>query len=138
MAAWAQECYAREGLGLLAVERRDDAAFVGMCGLHHQESYPDDVEVAWRLARAYWGQGYATEAAMAWLQHAFEALRLPRVISIADPQNERSLAVMRRLGMVFDHEGKVEDHGVSYDAVVYTITAAQWCSRAKDIAAKHI
>jgi RimJ/RimL family protein N-acetyltransferase len=73
---------------------------------------------------------------MAWLQHAFEALRLPRVISIADPQDERSLAVMRRLGMVFDHEGKVEDHGVSYDAAVYTITAAQWCSRAKDIAAR--
>jgi RimJ/RimL family protein N-acetyltransferase len=48
IAAWAQECYAREGLGLLAVERREDGAFLGMCGLHHQESYPEDVEVAWR------------------------------------------------------------------------------------------
>ena len=41
IAAWAQECYAREGLGLLAVERREDGAFLGMCGLHHQASYPD-------------------------------------------------------------------------------------------------
>jgi hypothetical protein len=63
IAAWAHECYAREGLGLLAVERRQDGACLGMCGLHHQESYPDDVEVAWRLAPEHWGQGYATEAA---------------------------------------------------------------------------
>jgi RimJ/RimL family protein N-acetyltransferase len=53
IAAWAQELYAREGLGLLAVERRDDGAFLGMCGLHYQQSYPDDVEVAWRLARKH-------------------------------------------------------------------------------------
>jgi Acetyltransferase (GNAT) domain len=60
IAAWAQECHAREGLGLLAVERRQDGAFLGMCGLHHQESYPDDVEVGWRLAHEHWGNGYAT------------------------------------------------------------------------------
>ena len=85
------------GLGLLAVERREDGAFLGMCGLHHQQSYPDDVEVAWRLAREHWGQGYATEAATAWLDHAFGPLGLPRVISITDRPNLRSLAVMRRL-----------------------------------------
>jgi RimJ/RimL family protein N-acetyltransferase len=54
---------------LLRTFRRDDGAFLGMCGLHHQESYPDDVEVAWRLAREHWGQGYATEAATGWLDH---------------------------------------------------------------------
>jgi RimJ/RimL family protein N-acetyltransferase len=89
----------REELGLLAVERREDGAFLGMCGLHHQESYPDDVEVAWRLAREHWGQGYATEAATGWLDHGFGTLNLPRVISMTDPPNLRSLAVMRRLGM---------------------------------------
>lgn len=36
------------------MERRKDGAFLGMCGLHHQESYPEDVEVAWRLAREHW------------------------------------------------------------------------------------
>jgi len=126
IAAWAQECYATEGLGLLAVERRQDGAFLGMCGLHHQESYPDDVEVGWRLAHEHWGNGYATEAATAWLDHAFGPVGLPRVISITDRPNLRSLAVMRRLGMVFDHEAEVEDNGVTFQAVIYAITADQW------------
>jgi RimJ/RimL family protein N-acetyltransferase/trans-aconitate methyltransferase len=129
IAAWAQECYAREGLGLLAVERREDGAFLGMCGLHHQQSYPDDVEVAWRLAREHWGHGYATEAAIGWLDHAFGTLQLPRVISMTDPPNLRSLAVMRRLGMVFDHEAEIEDMGMVFQVVVYAITSDQWRSR---------
>ncbi len=129
IAAWAQELYAREGLGLLAVERRQDGAFLGMCGLHHLHSYPNDVEVAWRLAREHWGHGYATEAATGWLDHAFGVLGLPRVISISEPPNLRSLAVMRRLGMVFDHQAEVEEDGVVFQAVVYAITDAQWRSR---------
>jgi RimJ/RimL family protein N-acetyltransferase len=126
IAAWAQEVHAAEGIGLLAVERRADGAFLGMCGLHHQASYPDDVEVAWRLAREHWGHGYATEAATAWLDHAFDVLGLARVISIADEPNVRSIAVMRRLGMTFDHAGPVEDEGEIFDAVVYSITADAW------------
>ena len=101
-----------------------------MCGLHHQESYPDDVEVAWRLAREHWGQGCATEAATGWLDHAFGALNLPRVISITDPPTLRSLAVMRRLGMMFDHEAEIEDMGVVFQAVVYAITREHWRSGA--------
>jgi RimJ/RimL family protein N-acetyltransferase len=128
IAAWAQECYAREGLGLLAVERRQDGAFLGLCGLLHQRSYPEDVEVAWRLAREHWGHGYATEAATGWLDHGFGTLNLPRVISITDAPNLRSLAVMRRLGMVFDHEAEIEDMGVVFQAVVYAITREQWRS----------
>jgi RimJ/RimL family protein N-acetyltransferase len=130
IAEWAQQCYSDEGIGLLAVERREDGVFLGMCGLHHQQSYPDDVEVGWRLAREHWGKGYATEAATGWLNHAFESLGLPRVISITDPPNERSLAVMRRLGMEFDHEAEIEDEGVVFQAVVYSITADLWRHRA--------
>ncbi len=106
-----------------------DGAFLGMCGLHHQQSFPDDVEVAWRLAHEHWGQGYATEAATGWLDHGFGTLGLPRVISITDPPNLRSLAVMRRLGMVFDREAEVEDNGQVFQAVVYAITAEQWRGR---------
>jgi RimJ/RimL family protein N-acetyltransferase len=96
---------------LLAVERTDDGVFLGMCGLHHQSSYPDDVGVAWRLAREHWGKGYATEAATAWLDHGFGTLGFPRIISITDLLNVRSLAVMQRLGMTFDHEAQIEDGG---------------------------
>ena len=51
---------------------------------------------------------------------------LPRVIAITDPPNLRSLAVMGRLGMVFDHQAEVEDNAMVFDAVVYSITAEQW------------
>jgi RimJ/RimL family protein N-acetyltransferase len=129
IAEWAQEVFATEGIGLLAVERRDDGAFLGMCGLHHQESYPDDVEVGWRLAHTYWGNGYATEAATGWLDHGFGALGLDRVISTTDHDNIRSLAVMARLGMTFDHAGEVRDSGQVFDAVIYSITRERWFAR---------
>jgi RimJ/RimL family protein N-acetyltransferase len=87
-----------------------------------------DPEVAWRLAHEHWGHGYATEAATGWLDHAFGPLGLPRVISITDRPNLRSLAVMRRLGMEFDHEAEIEDMGQVFQAVVYSITAERWRS----------
>ena len=126
IAEWAQQVYAEEGIGLLAVERREDGAFVGMCGLHHPESYPDDVEVGWRLAFEHWGRGYAAEAATAWLDHGFGTLGFPRVISITVVENVRSLAVMRRLKMTFDHEARVEDDGEVFEAVIYSISAQRW------------
>src|SRR5712692_10082695 len=132
MAVWAQERHAREGTGLLAIERRADGAFVGMCGLHYlTDWYPDDIEVGWRLAREHWGRGYATEAATAWLEHGFATLGLPRIISVTDPPNLRSLAVMHRLGMLVDHHAELEYEGSVFDAVIHSITANQWRARAE-------
>ena len=129
-AAWAQDLHAREGIGLLAVERRTDGVLLGMCGLHHLDDwFPGEHEVAWRLARAHWGRGYATEAATAWLDHGFGAMGLHRVISVTDrdPPNVRSLGVMRRLGMVLDHDTVLtEDDGAPFAATVHSITAVQW------------
>jgi RimJ/RimL family protein N-acetyltransferase len=133
IAEWAQQVHEREGIGLLAVERREDGAFLGMCGLHHFHAYPDDVEAGWRLARRYWGNGYATEAATAWLDHGFRVLGLPRVISITEPENERSLGVIRRLGMSFDHTAELEDGGEPFRAVVYSITAETWAARRRSL-----
>ena len=129
IAQWAQHVYETEGIGLLAVERREDGAFLGMCGLHHQYSVPDEVEVAWRLAHEHWGHGYATEAATAWLDHGFDTLGFPKIISITDPPNTRSLAVMRRLGMTFEREAQIEDEGEVFDAVIHSITAERWRAR---------
>jgi RimJ/RimL family protein N-acetyltransferase len=129
IAAYAEELWATEGLGLLAVERREDGAFLGFAGLHRLwDWYPDDIEVAWRLAREHWGHGYATEAAEAWLAHGFATRGLARVISVTDrdPPHVRSIAVMRRLGMVWDHDAELVEDGVAFPAVVHSITAAQW------------
>jgi RimJ/RimL family protein N-acetyltransferase len=57
------------------------------------------VETGWRLARDAWGHGYATEAARAAVDHGFDRLGLTEILAIAVAGNERSFAVMRRLGM---------------------------------------
>lgn len=126
IASWANECWETQRLGLLAVARTSDRQFLGMCGLHHQESAPEEVEIAWRLAAGHWGQGYATEAALAWAAYGFGTLHLPRLISMTDHDNLRSRAVMERLGMTFDHEARIVDEGQEFEAVVYALTADQW------------
>jgi RimJ/RimL family protein N-acetyltransferase len=130
MATWAQQRHAREGTGLLAIERRADGVFLGMCGLHClHDWYPDDIEVGWRLARAYWGQGYASEAATAWLDHGFNKLGLARIISVTDVPNQRSLAVMHRLGLLLDHYADLPYEGETFPAIVHASTADQWRTR---------
>ncbi|MFF3491213.1 GNAT family N-acetyltransferase [Streptomyces sp. NPDC002795] len=57
-----------------------------------------EIEIGWRLGRAYWGQGYATAAAQLTLDQA-RAAGLPSVVAMVDARNERSIAVTRRLGM---------------------------------------
>jgi RimJ/RimL family protein N-acetyltransferase len=98
-ARYADACFEAYGFGLAVVERIEDDAFCGFVGLHRHRMHPEEVEIGWRLNRASWGQGYATEAARAWLPLAFVRARLPRLLSITTPANTASLAVMRRLGM---------------------------------------
>lgn len=90
-----------------AIERREDGAFLGFCGV---KPGPDgtpiagEPEIGWRLARASWGRGYATEAAGAAL--AAEWRRgTPEVFAITVTDNLRSRAVMERLGMTRNTQG---------------------------------
>ena len=124
---------ARDGFGFLAVERREDGAFIGMVGLASVGFAPlaPAVEIGWRLARAHWGQGYATEAAAGWLDHAFGWLGLPEVVAMAVPANAPSHAVMRRLGMVrdpardFEHPNLPEGHPLRAH-ILFAIRREDW------------
>ena len=87
------------------MEAPGDAPFIGSVGLRHVSfaaSFVPAVEIGWRLARAHWGQGYATEAAHAALAHAFGPLDLPEVVRFAVPGNLASRRVMERIGMTHD------------------------------------
>jgi RimJ/RimL family protein N-acetyltransferase len=94
-----------DGVGFAVAERSADAAFVGMVGLSRlrlpELGPPIDgaLEVGWRLAPAYWGRGYATEAARAWLGYGFDRLGMDEIVAITSAANLPSQAVMRRLGM---------------------------------------
>lgn len=125
----AQRSFANFGYGMIAVERADDGVFLGTCGLSVETWYPDDFEIGWRLARKYWGQGYASEAGSAWLAYAFDALKAVRIISIADTPNVRSISVMQKLGLHFDHTARLDDNGEIFDATIYSLSAAEFRTR---------
>ncbi|HYU31467.1 MAG TPA: GNAT family N-acetyltransferase [Thermoanaerobaculia bacterium] len=83
--------------GMWAVEQKETGAFVGMVGFSEPEGWPG-FELAGRLARRWWGHGYATEAARTALVYAFTILQKDRVISLVRPENRASIRVVERLG----------------------------------------
>jgi len=107
------------GFGLWAVEVPGVASFIGFAGLSVKRfpaPFTPCVEVGWRLASAYWGRGYATEAARLALDYGFGALALAEIVSYTSATNQRSRALMERLGMRrdpaddFDHPAIPENH----------------------------
>ena len=90
------EVLERRGFSFLAVTERATGALIGDGGLH---PLSDDVELGYTLARDAWGRGYATELGRALLAHAFEVLRVPRVIAQVEPANAASRHVLEKLGM---------------------------------------
>lgn len=104
--------FEEHGYGLWAVEVPGVAPFVGFVGLAVQgPEFPfgPAVEVGWRLARRFWGMGYATEGGRAALQCGTEVFGISEFVSLTAKTNLRSQRVMRRLGLVhhahedFDH-----------------------------------
>ncbi len=97
------------GYGLAAAVTRLGGEVVGFVGIQEanlEPAIPDgSVEIGWRLAPEYWGRGYVTEAARAWLAFGFETLGLAEIVSFAVRDNHRSTAVMQRLGMRADPSG---------------------------------
>lgn len=117
------------GYGLWAVERRDTSEFIGFTGLNPMPAgIPGEggVEVGWRLARAHWGHGFATEAALESLRFAFDELGLAHVNSITAVTNTRSRSVMERIGMrqhgFFEHPA-VPDGSPLREHVRYVVGA---------------
>ena len=109
--AW-QADIAQRGWSNWAVELVKERAFIGFVGLtvprRAELPFMPCVEIGWRLARAFWGQGYATEAARATLGVGFERLGLAEIVSFTSLVNRPSRAVMQRIGMLdsgedFDH-----------------------------------
>jgi RimJ/RimL family protein N-acetyltransferase len=126
-----------DGVGLWAVERRADAAFLGFTGLarpNFEAAFTPAVEVGWRLAVEAWGHGYATEAARAALAFGFEERGLDEILSWTVPANVRSRAVMERLGMTrdpaddFDHPNLAADSPLRRH-VLYRLSREAWSAQ---------
>ncbi|MDL2286723.1 GNAT family N-acetyltransferase [Desulfococcaceae bacterium OttesenSCG-928-F15] len=101
-----RESLSEQGWGFWAMERKEDGVFMGIIGMHKPGPEfgvgEECVEMGWRLAPEFWGNGYVTEAAREILRFGFEELDFPEIVSFTALGNTRSLAVMARLGMERD------------------------------------
>jgi RimJ/RimL family protein N-acetyltransferase len=90
------------GFGLYAVERKEDHAFMGYTGLHQiafDVDFAPGIEIGWRLAHEYWGQGYAPEVATACLEYTRNKTDIKELFSFTSLLNQRSERVMQKIGM---------------------------------------
>jgi RimJ/RimL family protein N-acetyltransferase len=121
------------GFTFWAVERKEDGALLGFCGLKIADDPESPVEgeyeIGWRLREEAWGKGYAKEAAIASLDFAFERLGAERVIALTVEGNEPSWGLMVRLGMVrradLDYDTAQWADG---SVIVYEMRREQWRS----------
>jgi RimJ/RimL family protein N-acetyltransferase len=102
------------GFGLWVLELKQSPGFLGFVGLgvpRFAAPFMPCVEIGWRLTFSAWGHGYATEAARACLETAFDVIGLTEVLSFTATSNVRSQKVMQRIGMHHDPAGDF-DHPV--------------------------
>lgn len=127
-----ETCRAENGFCFWAVERREDGAILGFCGLKrsNQAGGPQGLtEVGWRLREEAWGQGYAKEAASAALDAAFDRFGAKEVVAFTVRRNTASWGLMERLGM--RRRPDLDFRNGDFDAddgtvIVYSIDRQQW------------
>jgi ribosomal-protein-alanine N-acetyltransferase len=120
------------GWGFWAVEIPNHERFIGFVGLHTPDNLPFSpcVEIGWRLSKTHWRKGYATEAASKCLKYAFTVLNLKEVVSFTTVANNRSQAVMQKIGMSntgcnFMHPEVAASHP-QCEHVLYKIQKQDW------------
>ena len=128
--------FARAGYAMWAVERAADGQFVGAVGLSpvtFAVPFAPTVDVGWRLDRAHWGRGYATEAARAALDYGFDVAGREEIVSFTSVGNVRSTAVMERLGLARQRQGFEHPNVAPGDPlrphVLFRIDRAGWAAR---------
>lgn len=103
------DAFGRHGFGLWVAE--EAGRLVGFCGLRPLD-YAPGVEVLYGISPSRWGEGFATEVALAMLRYGFEEAGLDRILGIADRENAASRRVLQKIGMTFEehvvHEGREE------------------------------
>ncbi len=132
-----QSLMVKNGWGVWAAELIESKKFTGIVGLHVPSAglpFSPCVEILWRLARPYWGYGYAVEAARAALNVGFEQLNLQEIVSFSVVSNYRSRAVMEKLNMIntgetFEHPD-VPASSHLREHCLYKISRKRWAASA--------
>ena len=99
------------GYTMWAIDAKDSGLFVGQCGLRPINEAGPEIDLAYHFNKASWGKGYATEAVVAVLAHAFRSLGVDRVIAVVMPENVGSWRVAEKSGMRY--EGSANYYGLT-------------------------
>ena len=94
------DMYERFGFGMFLCQLKSTGEPVGSCGLLKRDTLPDP-DIGYAFLPEHWGKGYALEAASAVLKYGHREHRLPRILAITSPDNERSIQVLQKCGMHF-------------------------------------
>lgn len=128
-----QEKYREEGFSFLACELKSTHEMIGFVGLNQpsfESHFTPCVEIGWRIAKPFWRQGYAFEAAQRMLEVAFNEMHLDEVVAFTVRANQPSRALMEKLGMThnvqddFQHPSLPLDHPLSWH-VLYRVATHQ-------------
>jgi RimJ/RimL family protein N-acetyltransferase len=124
--AWRQMAFFRghwafRGYGLYAVEERATGEMVGRVGYLNPEGWPG-FEVGWTLRRSAWGRGFATEAAAAAIDQAFNHMDADVIISLIAPGNAGSIRVAERLGEKITGQWAVRGIPVN----IHSLSKVEW------------
>lgn len=92
--------YAENGFGLWCVEEKHSAAPIGMCGILKRPEL-DSPDLGFAFLPEFHGRGFALEAVTATLSHARHVLQVPLLSAIVQPDNDRSIALLEKVGFVF-------------------------------------
>ena len=104
------------GFGPWALIEKPGNTLIGWCGLCYLEN-TRDVEIAYGIAKQYWGQGLASEAAAATIKYGFEQLHLDRIVAVAWPDNVISRRLMEKLGLKYAKQANFYNAEVVYYAI---------------------
>jgi RimJ/RimL family protein N-acetyltransferase len=99
--------YEKHGFGLYRVERKEDGARIGVCGLLRRDLW-DEVDIGYAFVPEAWGKGYALESTAAVMEHGRRALGIERIIAVVAPDNPRSIRVLTKLGLRFERKVRMK------------------------------
>jgi ribosomal-protein-alanine N-acetyltransferase len=123
-----REQYKKYGMGRLAVIDKKTNAFVGWSGLKYETNVRKEFnyyDIGYRLKQKFWGNGIATETAIASLDYGFNTLNLDKICAAADEGNIASNTVLKKIGLkpsgTFIYEGEIENW--------YELTKEEWLKK---------
>ena len=112
------ECYKKYDLGTWATIYKANNQLIGRCGLiPHIIDERSELEIAYLLAKEYWGRGLATEAARAIRDYGFEKISCDRLISLINPGNIASQKVAFKIGLMYEKDIQMEGEDLRIYAI---------------------